>query len=206
MLITIEGIEGVGKSSNIQYIAKCFQKSGHEVVLTREPGGTPIAEDIRQILLKSYDEKTLPETELLLLYAGRLQHVAHVIKPALEAGKWVICDRFNDATYAYQGAGRGIAKHKIDILNDWALEGFAPDCTIILDAPVEVAMGRIMHERSLDRFEKEKALFFEKIRQAYLERAKLNPERYYIVDAQKPLVEVQQALDGIIQIIETTFA
>src|SRR5580692_10248317 len=123
----------------MQFMEKCLQKRGEEVLVTREPGGTPIAEDIRKILLQEYSEATLPEVELLLLYAGRLQHVEHVIKPALAQGKWVVCDRFVDATYAYQGAGRGMAVEKIDSLHQWALGDFTPDITIVLDAPVEVA-------------------------------------------------------------------
>src|SRR5438132_683191 len=153
--ITLEGIEGVGKSSNIQFIADFIKNMGKAVVVTREPGGTPIAEEIRKILLTEYPEKTLVPTELLLLYAGRLQHVEHVIKPALAKGAVVVCDRFSDATYAYQGAGRGMPLEKIEALHQWALGDFFPDLTIVLDAPVEVAMPRIKPHRILDRFEKE---------------------------------------------------
>ena len=197
--ITVEGIEGVGKSSNIQFIRQELEKAGHHVLVTREPGGTSIAEDLRKILLNTYDEKTLPETELLILYAGRLQHVQHVIAPALEQGKWVVCDRFNDATYAYQGAGRGIPAEKIDTLNEWVLGSFVPDCTLILDASVEVGMSRIKPHRQLDRFENEKISFFEKIRNAYLARAKKDPKRYIVVDAEQTLVDVQNDLAKIIQ-------
>jgi dTMP kinase len=204
--ITLEGIEGVGKSSNVQYVAQILQQSGKDIVVTREPGGTPIAEDIRKILLTEYSETTLPNTELLLLYAGRLQHVEHVIKPALAQGKWVICDRFTDATYAYQGGGRGIPKQKIDALQQWTLGDFAPDCTIILDAPVEIALGRIKTERSLDRIEKEHAEFFEKIRNEYLARAKTDPRRYHVVAAQNPLAQVQQDLHDIVYSLEGVHA
>lgn len=196
--ITVEGIEGVGKSSNIQFIAKCLEEKGCQVVLTREPGGTPLGERLRDILLTEFAEKTLPETELLILYAARLQHVEHVIKPALQSGKWVICDRFIDATYAYQGAGRGVDLTKIDRLNDWTLGSFRADFTLILDAPVEVALGRIQHNRVLDRFEKEKATFFEKIRQFYLSRAAQNPQHYIVVDASKELKDVKQDLADIV--------
>lgn len=196
--ITLEGIEGVGKSSNMKFIADLLQASGKSVVMTREPGGTEIAEAIRKVLLHEYAEATLPQTELLLLYAGRLQHVEHVIKPALEQGKWVICDRFTDASYAYQGAGRGVAIEKIDMLNQWVLSGFAPDCTIILDAPVEVAFSRIQTQRTLDRFEKENRIFFEKIRAQYLAMASRNAYRYQVIDASQSLEEVQNQLSHII--------
>jgi len=196
--ITLEGIEGVGKSSNMQYIANFLQKAGRQVLLTREPGGTPLAEDLRKILLTEYPQKTLPDTELLLLYAGRLQHVTQVIAPALAQGKWVLSDRFTDATYAYQGQGPGIAVERIDKLHEWVLGDFTPDCTIILDAPVSVAFERIHTERTLDRFEKEKAEFFEKIRQAYLTRAQQAPKRCHVVDAALAFPLVQRELERII--------
>lgn len=198
-LITIEGIEGVGKSSNVNFIAKFIHDAGNQVIVTREPGGTPIAESIRGILLSEFDETTLGQTELLLLYAGRLQHVEHVIKPALAQGKWVICDRFIDATYAYQGAGRGISIDKIDELNRWTLGDFVPDHTIILDAPVEVAFERILKHRDLDRFEKEKKPFFERIRLQYLAMAKRHPQRYIVVDAAKPLEVVQHTIQTLLK-------
>lgn len=197
--ITVEGIEGVGKSSNIQFIAECLKEQGCQVVLTREPGGTPIGERVRDILLSEFIEKTLPQTELLLLYAARLQHVEHVIKPALKEGKWVICDRFVDATYAYQGAGRGVDLNVIDRLNEWTLGSFRADYTIILDAPVEVALSRIQKTRVLDRFEKEKATFFEKIRQFYLSRATQDPQRYIVIDASLELAQVKQHLAEVIK-------
>lgn len=200
--ITIEGIEGVGKSSNVSFIADFIQNKGKQVVVTREPGGTPIAEAIRKILLAEYEEEILGQTELLLLYAGRLQHVEHVIKPALMQKKWVVCDRFIDATYAYQGAGRGISIDKIDEINHWTLGEFSPDCTIVLDAPVEVAFERIKKNRDLDRFEKEKAAFFQRIRQQYLQMAKRDLKRYHVVDATKPLEVVQETLQNILKTIE----
>lgn len=197
--ITVEGIEGVGKSSNLQYLADLMKTKAIDVVLTREPGGTPIAEAIRRILLEEFTETTLPKTELLLLFAGRLQHVEHVIKPALKKGSWVICDRFTDATRAYQGAGRGIPFAEIETVNHWALGDFAADCTILLDAPVEVAFSRIHKKRDLDRFEKERKSFFEKIRAHYLKIAKENPHRYHVVDAAKSLQEVQHDLKEIVE-------
>jgi dTMP kinase len=197
--ITIEGIEGVGKSSNANFIANLIHEAGHQVIVTREPGGTPIAEAIRGILLSEFDEQTLGETELLLLYAGRLQHVEHVIKPTLAQGKWVVCDRFIDATYAYQGAGRGIAISKIDELNQWTLGDFVPDYTIILDAPVEMAFERIHKHRDLDRIEKEKKSFFERIRLQYLAMAQRHPQRYHVVDAAKPLEAVQEKIQSLMK-------
>ncbi|MBN9287468.1 MAG: dTMP kinase [Gammaproteobacteria bacterium 39-13] len=196
--ITIEGIEGVGKSSNVNLIADLIQKAGNQVVVTREPGGTPIAEAIRKVLLAEYDEEIFGQTELLLLYAARIQHVEHVIKPALAEGKWVVCDRFVDATYAYQGAGRGIPIEKIDSLHQWALGDFVPDCTIILDASPEIAFERIKKNRDLDRFEKEKIFFFQRIRQQYLQIAGRDKQRYRIVDASRPLKDVQDIIRGII--------
>jgi len=196
--ITIEGIEGVGKSSNVNLIADLIQKAGNQVVVTREPGGTPIAEAIRKVLLAEYDEEIFGQTELLLLYAARIQHVEHVIKPALTEGKWVVCDRFVDATYAYQGAGRGIPIEKIDSLHQWALGDFVPDCTIILDASPEIAFERIKKNRDLDRFEKEKIFFFQRIRQQYLQIADRDKQRYRIVDASRPLKDVQDIIRGII--------
>lgn len=197
-LITLEGIEGVGKSSNLQYISQCLEEMGKNILVTREPGGTPLAEDLRQILLAKYQEPTQPETELLILYAGRFQHVEGVIKPALNEGRWVVCDRFNDATFAYQGAGRQILMEKIKQLDAWTLGNFHPDLTIILDAPVEVALGRIQTYRQLDRFEEEKTDFFERIRQGYLTRAEQNPQQYVVVDASKPLNEVQGNLKKLL--------
>lgn len=197
-LITLEGIEGVGKSSNLRFIAQFLEKNGKDILVTREPGGTPLAEDLRNILLAEYQEKTQPETELLILYAGRFQHVECVIKPAMQEGKWVVCDRFNDATFAYQGAGRKISLEKIHALDKWALGSFAPSLTIILDAPVEVAMKRIQTHRQLDRFEKEQSDFFERIRQAYLARAINHPERYRVVDASQTLSNVQDSISLIL--------
>ncbi|MCS5711771.1 dTMP kinase [Candidatus Berkiella aquae] len=196
--ITVEGIEGVGKSTNIQWMAEQLEQKGLSVVLTREPGGTPLGERVRDILLAEFTEKTLPQTELLLLYAARFAHVEQVIKPALAQGKWVICDRFVDATYAYQGAGRGMDFKVIDSLNEWTLGSFRPDHTVILDAPVEIALARIQRNRVLDRFEKEKASFFEKIRQFYLQCAAQNPERYIVIDASKELGQVKQQIAEVI--------
>ncbi|MGD9591877.1 MAG: dTMP kinase [Candidatus Berkiella sp.] len=196
-LITVEGIEGVGKTSNVNFIAKYIRDAGKQVIVTREPGGTPVAEAIRGIILADFDEQMFGETELLLLYAGRLQHVENVIKPALNKGQWVVCDRFTDATYAYQGAGRGVPIPKIDELYRWTLGNFEPDWTILLDAPVDLAFERILKLRDLDRIEREKKSFFEKIRMQYLAMSVRHPERYRVVDASRPLVEVQNEITSI---------
>ncbi len=196
--ITIEGIEGVGKSTNVNFIAKYIIDAGFQAVVTREPGGTPVSEAIRGIILSEFDEEMYGETELLLLYAGRFQHVENMIKPALKKGKWVVCDRFTDATYAYQGAGRGIPITKIDELYHWTLGNFEPDLTVLLDAPVDLAFERILKLRDLDRIEKEKKSFFERIRAQYLDMAKRHPERYRVVDAARPLEDVQKTIKGIL--------
>lgn len=166
---------------------------------TREPGGTEVGEGVRQVLLATYPDPLLPEAELLLIYAARVQHVAKVIQPALEKQQWVVCDRFLDATYAYQGAGRGIALEKIEALHHWALGAFFPDYTVILDAPPEVALARIQKNRALDRFEQEKYSFFDKIREYYLSCAKRDPKRYAVVDATKPLSAVQEELASVVK-------
>lgn len=199
--ITIEGIEGVGKSTNVQWVASLIHELGKEVLITREPGGTALAEDLRNVLLHDYPEKMEAKTELLLLYAGRVQHVERVIKPALQSGKWVVCDRFIDATFAYQGAGRQFPIEKVERLNQWALGTFTPDYTIILDAPVELALSRIKGEKVLDRFEQEAVAFFERVRHAYLTRATQSPDTYALVDASLPLEQVQANLQKIV----TTF-
>lgn len=196
-LITLEGIEGVGKSSNVQFVADTLKQSGKEVVVTREPGGTQVAEAIRHILLTDSTETIYPKTELLLLYAGRFQHVQQVIKPALAKGQWVVCDRFIDATIAYQGGGREVPLKDIEQLNAWTLGDFVPDCTLLLDAPVEVGFERIKARRQLDRFEKEHQAFFQRIRDTYLSLAKSAP-RYHIINAAEPLNKVQAQIKPLI--------
>ena len=197
-LITLEGIEGVGKSSNVKFIAQTLERLGKSVMVSREPGGTPLAEDIRQLLLKEYAEPTLAKTELLLLYAGRLQHVEQKIKPALKEGQWVVCDRFFDATFAYQGGGRGIHASDIQMIHEWTLGDFAPDVTILLDAPVEITFERIKNHRTLDRFEKEQMNFFQNIRQCYLDLAQQQSQRFHVIDATAALTQVQQHIEQIL--------
>jgi dTMP kinase len=192
--ISFEGIEGVGKSSNMAFFAECIREKGFECVCTREPGGTPLAEKVRSILLSDFEEKVMPKTEALLLYAGRLQHVESLIKPSLAEGKWVLCDRFFDASMAYQGGGRGIDLKQLKDLNQWVLGDFKPDMTILFDAPAEVGLERASKRSELDRFEKENIEFFNKIRNMYLTLAKAEPERFKIIDASLSLEEVQKAL------------
>ncbi|MCZ6856154.1 MAG: dTMP kinase [Gammaproteobacteria bacterium] len=190
--ITLEGTEGVGKTTNLELICAEIARAGHSVVTTREPGGTPLAEEIRELLLAVREESVSGTTELLLMFAARAQHVSTVIRPALEAGQWVVCDRFTDATYAYQGGGRGLDQDVIHTLENVVQCGLQPDLTIFLDVPVAIAIQRIA-DRNHDRFEREQVEFFERVRSAYLERA-ANHERIRIVDASTELEEVQANL------------
>lgn len=193
-LITLEGIEGVGKSTVTRFVVNYLsQHLKLSIVQTREPGGTPLAEKIRDLAIKSTDEVVYPDTELLLMFAARAQHVQKIVFPAVQAGKWVVSDRFIDASYAYQGAGRGIDSQKIATLEKLVLGNFRADLVLILDAPVEVGLARA-HKRGIpDRFEGERAEFFERVRQCYLERARAEPNRYAIIDATRdvPAVEAQ---------------
>ena len=199
LFITVEGVEGVGKSTNIETIKNFLAEKNVEFVLTREPGGTLIAEQIREILLKPHEEKLTELSELLLVFAARAQHVATVIKPALVSGRWVICDRFTDATYAYQGGGRGLNKSIITRLEDMVQNELRPDLTIILDLDPETGMERAAKRGSLDRFEQEHLEFFNKVRAVYLEIARAEPRRCVIVDASSPIETVQANLRTIIQ-------
>ncbi len=191
--ISFEGIEGLGKSTNLIFVKQCLESHGIDVLCTREPGGTPVAEAIRNLLLQSHTEPMVPEVELLLMYASRLQHVEHVIKPALHAGRWVLCDRFLDASLAYQGGGRGIPLTRIHALQAWVLGGFKPHHTILLDAPVSLSMKRIHHKKK-DRIEIEPLAFFERVREQYLQLAQQEPDRFCIIDATQPLDAVQSQL------------
>ncbi|ARU56296.1 thymidylate kinase [Oleiphilus messinensis] len=198
--ITFEGGEGVGKSTNIRFVQAWLEARGIECRVTREPGGTPLAEDIRSILLAARDESVDPMAELLLVFAARAQHVNQLIKPALEEGTWVLCDRFTDATYAYQGAGRGLDLEQIEQLENLVQGGFRPDCTVILDAPVEIGMSRAKNRGQLDRFEQEQREFFEKIRGFYRGLANAGGQsRYALVDASVDLESVQEQLSVILQ-------
>ncbi|MCR8921940.1 dTMP kinase [Dasania sp. GY-MA-18] len=190
-LITVEGVEGVGKSTNIEFIAQHLRSAGIKVILTREPGGTPLAEDMRQLLLTPRDETVCDTAELLLMFAARAQHLNEVIKPALQRGDWVLCDRFTDATYAYQGGGREMGFDTIAKLEQLVQGDLRPHCTVLLDAPVEVGMARAKKRGALDRFEQEKMDFFERVRQAYLQLAQQHHQRFLVIDAAQQLPAVQ---------------
>ncbi len=197
VFITIEGIEGVGKSTNIDYLAGIIEAHGHAVLRTREPGGTPIAEDIRRILKEHGDEPLPDVAELLLLFAARSINVNNAIRPALESGTWVISDRFTDSTRAYQGGGRGFPGDSIEWLAELAHGDVQPDLTILLDAPVDVAMQRADGRGEPDRFEVERAEFFDRVRQAYLQLAEREPDRFVIVDCSRDLDAVRAAINEI---------
>lgn len=195
LFITLEGPEGAGKTTNRAYLAEQLQAQGFAVALTREPGGTVLAEQIRAILLAPHDEAMAVNTELLLMFAARAQHLSQVILPALAEGKIVICDRFTDATYAYQGGGRGLDCSRIALLEQFVQGDLRPDITLLFDLPVADGMARAVARGKLDRFEQEQHDFFEKVRQAYLQRASDDPERFRLVNAQQALPEVQKSLD-----------
>lgn len=199
LFITLEGPEGAGKTTNRAYLAEQLQAQGFSVALTREPGGTALAEQIRDILLAPHDEQMAVDTELLLMFAARAQHLAQVIQPALAAGKIVICDRFTDATYAYQGGGRGLDCSRIALLEQFVQGDLRPDMTLLFDLPVADGMARAIARGKLDRFEQEQQDFFEAVRQAYLQRAKDDPERFRLVNAQQVLPDVQKSLDVHLQ-------
>lgn len=189
--ITLEGGEASGKSTNIHFIAEYLKSRQIPYVLTHEPGGTPLAEELRKFLLQNHEEKIAPKTELLLMFASRAQHLAEVIIPALESGKWVICSRFTDSTYAYQGYGRGVPLDDIAALEKVVQGSLQPDLTLLLDLPVEVALERANKRGLLDRIEQEDRAFFERIRNAYLTRAEQFPKRFKVIDASQPLEQVQ---------------
>ena len=192
--ITLEGIEGVGKSTQLAAVADACEGAGHMVVRTREPGGTDVADGIRALLLDVGGEGPLPATELLLMFAARAEHVGRVIRPALEGGQWVVCDRFTDASYAYQGGGRGQPADWIARLEHGVHGDLQPDRTILLDAPASVGLERARGRAAADRFERETEAFFERARAVYLERAQAEPERFRVVDASAPVATVARAV------------
>ncbi|GLZ89257.1 thymidylate kinase [Metapseudomonas resinovorans] len=198
LFITLEGPEGAGKSTNREYLAERLRSHGIEVVLTREPGGTPLAERIRELLLTPSDEAMGADTELLLVFAARAQHLQGVIKPALARGAVVLCDRFTDATYAYQGGGRGLSSERIALLENFVQGDLRPDLTLVFDLPVEIGLSRAAARGRLDRFEQEQRSFFEAVRQTYLQRAQAASDRYKVVDASLTLAEVQASLNKLI--------
>ncbi|MCG6934976.1 MAG: dTMP kinase [Proteobacteria bacterium] len=200
--ITVEGSEGVGKSSNLAFIEQYLRAAGKDVVSTREPGGTPVGEKLRDLLLDARQTQLGDDTELLLMFAARAQHIHEVIRPALAAGKWIVCDRFTDATYAYQGGGRGISVTRIAVLEDWVQGTLRPDHTVLLDMPVDAGLDRAGTRSRPDRFEQEQQSFFERVRNTYLERARQEPGRFHVIDATPSLEQVQahiaNVLDGIL--------
>jgi dTMP kinase len=197
--ITLEGIDGAGKSSHVGWLAERLRRPGREVIVTREPGGTPAGEKLRDLLL--HDPMDVG-TETLLVFAARQEHLARVIRPALERGTWVVCDRFTDATFAYQGGGRGFPAAKLETLEQWVQEGLQPDLTLFFDVPVSVGQARLKAAQAVhDRFEREDADFHERVRAVYLERARHFPRRFRIVDAAKSLPEVRESLEEIISTI-----
>lgn len=198
LFITLEGPEGAGKSTNREYLAERLRSHGVDVLLTREPGGTPLAERIRELLLSPSDEPMEVDTELLLVFAARAQHLQQVIRPALARGSVVLCDRFTDATYAYQGGGRGLSIDRIAQLEQFVQGELRPDLTLIFDLPVEVGLARAAARGRLDRFEQEGRDFFEAVRHAYLARAEQAPARYRVLDAGQSLNQVQADLDGLL--------
>lgn len=198
LFITLEGPEGAGKSTNREYLAERLREQGVDVLLTREPGGTPLAERIRELLLDPSDEPMAADAELLLVFAARAQHLQQVIRPALTKGSVVLCDRFTDATYAYQGGGRGLSIERIAQLEQFVQGELRPDLTLIFDLPVEIGLARAAARGRLDRFEQEGRGFFEAVRQAYLQRAEQAPQRYRVLDAGQTLAQVQADIDALL--------
>lgn len=194
LFITLEGSEGAGKSTNLSFMYDYLQQAGHDVVQTREPGGTALSEHVRDILLGHEFDGMASDTELLLMFAARAEHLSAKILPALQAGKTVLCDRFTDATYAYQGYGRGVDLDRIASLEDWVQGSLRPDLTLFLDLPVEQGMKRAGERSDPDRFEKEQLAFFIKVRNGYLDRARQEPERYRVIDASVSLLQVQEQI------------
>ncbi|HJW04323.1 MAG TPA: dTMP kinase [Azospira sp.] len=193
--ITFEGIDGAGKSTHIAWLADWLRARGKTVITTREPGGTPLGEKLRELLLS---EPMHLETEALLMFAARREHLAQVIEPALAAGTWVISDRFTDATVAYQGGGRGLSLEKLQTLENWVQGCLQPDLTLLFDLPLSVAQARIGKERVLDRFEQEKADFHERVRQAYLDRAAASGGRICTIAADRSLDEIKQSIEALV--------
>jgi dTMP kinase len=192
--ITFEGVDGAGKSTHLEWFANLLRQRGVDLLMTREPGGTPLGERLREILL---NHPMHAETEALLMFAARREHVEQVIRPALQRGTWVISDRFSDASFAYQGGGRGVPLQKLEQLEEWVHADLQPDLTLLFDIPIEIARQRLANNVSLDRFEQEQGIFFEKVRQAYLARSQKSPARFAVIHAEKTRDEVQASLQRI---------
>jgi dTMP kinase len=198
LFITLEGGEGAGKSTSLRFIEAWLRQAGKNVVVTREPGGTDVGEQVREILLHARELVMTPETEMLLMFAARQEHLARVIRPALARGQTVLCDRFTDATYAYQGGGRGLDEKRIAAIEQWVQGDLRPDLTLLLDVPVVVGLQRANSRSAPDRFESEQQDFFERVRAAYRARAEREPQRIRVVDASRPIEQVEQQLGAIL--------
>ena len=202
--ITLEGIDGAGKSTHVPWIAGRIEAAGHGIVATREPGGTPLGEALRSLILR---EPMTHDSEALLMFATRREHLDRVIRPALSRGDWVLCDRFTDATYAYQGGGHGVDLARIRELEQWIHGDCQPDLTFLFDVPAGVSRARLdlaaAEGRTLDKFEREADGFFERVRSAYLERAREDPRRFRVIDSTRPLDEVRAHLDAHLASLES---
>ena len=196
--ITLEGVDGAGKSTHIPFILSLLESRGVEVVSTREPGGTPLGERLRELLLQQPMD---PETETLLMFAARREHIAQVIKPALARGAFVLSDRFTDATFAYQCGGRGVSPDKVNILEQWVQGVLQPDATLLFDVPVEISTQRLAGARAPDKFERENEDFFRRIRESYLARAAQHPHRYHVIDSNRSIEMIQKSLEEIVSSI-----
>lgn len=196
--ITVDGIEGAGKTTQLALMRAYLEQAGFRVVVTREPGGTALGEAIRHLLLGHRHDGMALTTEILLMFAARAEHLERVIRPALARGDWVLCDRFTDATYAYQGGGRGLPLERIATLETWVQDQLCPDLTLLFDLPVEVGLTRAGKRGTADRFEKEDREFFERVRATYLERAFQYPDRYWIVDANQPVEVVRSEVESLL--------
>lgn len=194
--ITLEGIDGAGKSTHLSFIAERLRAMGRQVVVTREPGGTPLGEMLRDLVLS---QKMHVETETLIMFASRREHIDKVIVPALEKGIWVLSDRFTDATFAYQGGGRGIALERLQVLENWVQSGLQPDLTLLFDVPLEISRERLSHNMSLDRFEQEKQDFFARVRAAYLDRAAAHRQRIRVINSSRSIAEIQAELAPLLE-------
>lgn len=198
MFITLEGGEGAGKTTSIAFVRAFLEQAGKKVLVTREPGGTPLGEKIRSLLLEGREDMHA-DSELLLMFAARAEHLARVVKPALAAGTYVVCDRFTDATFAYQGGGRGVPATRIAALEEWVQQGLRPDLTLLLDIPVDQGLQRAGQRSAPDRFEREAHEFFERVRQSYLAIAAREPQRVKIIDASKDITQVEQQLRAVLE-------
>lgn len=199
LFVVLEGGEGVGKTTNLQFIQYYLQQQNIPFQVSREPGGTPLAEELREIILQKREEPVADITELLLMFAARAQHLTQKVMPVLASGQWLVCDRFTDATFAYQGGGRQLSKSLIMQLEQIVQGDLRPDCVILLDAPIEVGSARAVARAELDRMESEQAEFHQRVRDSYLERVKQAPEKYALIDASKSLAEVQAQLAEVLE-------